>query len=133
MQLLETGHFVRDAPVDPFIWLDSHYQLVSAGASQLRNLARGFPKNNPNLDLLLLEGLAGRQDERDAGPARPAYGRGLAPTPSPQVSRGRIDGVAASCRREDAIAATVLSDTQGRPRLGPKQLKIQEETTHDLV
>jgi len=44
-----------------------------------------------------------------------------------------MDGVAASCRREDAIAATALSDTPGRPRLGPKQLKIGKETSHDLV
>ena len=41
------------------------------------------------------------------------------------ASRRRVDGV-----ERDAIAATVLSPTR---RDGPKQLKTEQKTAHDLV
>ena len=58
-------------------------------------------------------------------PRLPREARGL--------SCGRIDAVEAVRLRGDAIAATALSDTPGRPRLGPKRLKIGTETSHDLA
>jgi len=65
----------------------------------------------------------------------------------PRATRGLscddVDGVTAVRHRVDAVAAArsrrrhrrdrVLSDTPRRPRRGPKQLKIEKETTHDLV
>ena len=35
--------------------------------------------------------------------------------------------------RVDAIAATVLSHAPRRPRRGPNGLKLEKETTHDIV
>ena len=59
------------------------------------------------------------------------------------LSCDHVDGVAATWSHEDAVAAAlsrrrhrrdrVLSDTPRRPRRGPKRLKLEKETTHDLV
>jgi len=46
------------------------------------------------------------------------------------LATDRIDGITAAWHRLDAIAATALSPT--RPD-GPKQLKMERKTTHDLV
>ena len=45
----------------------------------------------------------------------------------------RVDGVAAALSREDAIAATAVSDTPRRPRRGPNGPEIEKETTHGIV
>ena len=91
LQLLETGHFIGDAPIDAFIGLHSYDKFISASTSQLRNLTRSFPEHDADFDLLLLEGLARRQNERDAGPARPASREGVG---------ARAGAVAASTARE---------------------------------
>ena len=57
----------------------------AGGAAAAQIVDRGVERIGA--DARRLQGLARRQDERDAGPARPAYGRGLAPTPSPRRRR----------------------------------------------
>ena len=49
------------------------------------------------------------------------------------ASRDHDDGDATVRSRDDAIAATAVSDTPRRPRRGPKRLKLEKETSHDLL
>ena len=97
LELFQTWDFIGDAPIDALVRLDPYHKFVPTGASQLRNLTRGFSEDNSNLNLLFLEGLARGQDERDAGPARPASREGVG---------ARAGAVAASTANElDAVAA----------------------------